>query len=548
MNNRDVFFSFQSPASAGKDLRVVRMTGQEQLGRPSEFILDLAGQAVKIEDMIGATATLRMRFGTSELCHTGILAWLIDGGETKGVHRYRALLTPRLALLKHRATNGVYVDKNLPDILTDVLQGIQLQQRQDFAMQFVGKYEPRELTCRYQETELNFLHRLIERHGVYYYFTADDSDTDNDSANTQEDQLIFADAPTCHHEPDEKHSFRFIEPSGLARSESANLIYDFNLEMCQRIHSVAIEDYNPDRPDLAIAASQQGGSTPGGERFFGGMATNPSEAGNLAKIRVQALDCHATMYTGFLDTPGVRAGQCIKLQNHPYGPFNASYLVTSVCHEGTQAFGSGYGAGKGGPYKARFTAIPADMPFRLLWNTPKPRISGVLSATVTAATSGEYAEVDEQGRYQVVLPFGHRADEPPPSPRIRMLQPYGGGAHGLHFPLHKGTEVQLIFLQGDPDRPIICGATPNHDQASMVTGTHNTAHAMQTSSGNVLLADDNTSNSQIHLSSPNMASYFVLGKLSQDQKDSLHQSMTFPTGVSGKNAGTDNTGGSGNGQ
>ncbi len=101
-------------------------------------------------------------------------------------------------------------------------------------------------------------------------------------------------------------------------------------------------------------------------------------------------------------------------------------------------------------YRNRFTAIPALVQFRALFATPKARIYGTLSARVDAAASGKYAEVDDQGRYKIVLPFdlsgrgGGKA-----SAFVRMMQPYTGADHGMHFPLHKGTEVLLTFIDGD---------------------------------------------------------------------------------------------------
>ena len=78
-------------------------------------------------------------------------------------------------------------------------------------------------------------------------------------------------------------------------------------------------------------------------------------------------------------------------------------------------------------------------------------------------------ELDGQGRYKVKMPFDLSGrQEGKASHWLRMVQPYAGTDHGMHFPLHKGTEVLLTFVEGDPDRPIIAGAVPNPEKPSVI--------------------------------------------------------------------------------
>ncbi len=78
--------------------------------------------------------------------------------------------------------------------------------------------------------------------------------------------------------------------------------------------------------------------------------------------------------------------------------------------------------------------------------------------------------MDDQGRYKVILPFDTSGrKDGKASTFLRMMQPYIGSDHGMHFPLHKGTEVLLTFIEGDPDRPVIAGAVPNPESPSQVT-------------------------------------------------------------------------------
>jgi type VI secretion system secreted protein VgrG len=157
-------------------------------------------------------------------------------------------------------------------------------------------------------------------------------------------------------------------------------------------------------------------------------------------------------------------------------------------------------------------AIPADVQFRPERNTPRPRINGTMNATIDAAGDGQYAEIDDEGRYKVVLPFDQSGNSEGRASRwVRMAQPYSGANYGMHFPLHKGTEVLLTFIDGDPDRPIISGSVPNPDTMSPVTGGNQTASVIRTGGGNQIRIEDNDGGQQIHLSSPTMDSKISIG-------------------------------------
>ena len=143
------------------------------------------------------------------------------------------------------------------------------------------------------------------------------------------------------------------------------------------------------------------------------------------------------------------------------------------------------------PYRARFTSIPATVPFRPPRRTPWPRIDGVINAHIDADSNGDYAQIDGEGRYKVKLPFDVGTTKGLASSRwIRMAQAYAGPGYGNHFPQHKGTEVLLAHVDGDPDRPIIVGAVPNAVTPGTVMDKNASQSVMQTASGIRLELED----------------------------------------------------------
>lgn len=168
-------------------------------------------------------------------------------------------------------------------------------------------------------------------------------------------------------------------------------------------------------------------------------------------------------------------------------------------------------------YFNTFTAIPSANQFRKERSIPKPRFYGTINAIIDSEQSGDYAELDDTGRYKVLLPFD-RADRAggKASYWIRMAQPYGGAQEGMFFPLRKGTEVLLTFIYGDPDQPVISGVVPNPNNPSMVTADSQANSRIKTASGNLIELNDSEGKSRIKLSTPKSNSYMHLGAPNHD--------------------------------
>jgi type VI secretion system secreted protein VgrG len=163
-------------------------------------------------------------------------------------------------------------------------------------------------------------------------------------------------------------------------------------------------------------------------------------------------------------------------------------------------------------YRNYFTSIPDNVQFRLEIKTDQPRISGTIVGRIDSAGSGQYAELDDMGRYKIILPFdlSGRSDGKA-SAWVRMAQPYAGSSHGMHFPLHKGTEVLLTFIDGDPDRPIIAAAVPNPETPSPVNANNQTMSIIQTGGQNKIAMEDKEGSERILMHSPKQGSYLRIG-------------------------------------
>jgi type VI secretion system secreted protein VgrG len=182
------------------------------------------------------------------------------------------------------------------------------------------------------------------------------------------------------------------------------------------------------------------------------------------------------------------AGRPLHLADLPrkHGP--EELLVFDVTHEATiPVFGEAERDDAQYHYANAFRAVPKGFTYRPPRLTPKPRIDGVVTGTIQPGPNGEtggIAQLDAEGRYTVQLHFDTaQPGEQKASHPIRMAQPFAGPSYGMHFPLRRGTEVLVAFVNGDPDRPVIVGALYNATSPNPVVASNATTHQIKSSSG-----------------------------------------------------------------
>jgi type VI secretion system secreted protein VgrG len=202
---------------------------------------------------------------------------------------------------------------------------------------------------------------------------------------------------------------------------------------------------------------------------------------------------------------------------HPFPSFNAKYLTVEARHSGNQAaehagFRELMRLDRDDVYHVEIDAISAKTQFRAESLTAWPRIYGYENGVVDGPADTEYAQIDEQGRYNCKFKFDESTLKGGNATTwVRMMQPHGGDIEGFHFPLRRGTEVVLSFLGGDCDRPVIFGVVPNAVNPSAVTEANYTKNVIQTGSRNRLELEDLAGAEWIRLSTPFAATQLYMG-------------------------------------
>ncbi|MFO0552811.1 MAG: type VI secretion system tip protein TssI/VgrG [Polyangiaceae bacterium] len=482
-----------SSALAGDDkpLVLLGVEGREELSRLFQFQLLLfrAGPPFgdeELDALVSEPCVIAMGPRKSDVVHGALSSLAHIGGAPGGGTYYRATLIPNVYALQLGRRSAVYQNTTVPDMVAGLLGARGLQKGKDFDIRITddAKSPTHEYIVQYQESDWDFIQRWLEHEGYFYWFT-----------HTDGLGLVIADANEDATPIEEPATLPFRNQHNLAQDDKDS-VWSFYATRTRVPASVTLIDYNYRRPlDLLFATQKVDRSGFGHVFLYGDHFKDKSTGAAWAKIRAEELAVDRYVVTGETDCARLRVGHTFKLEEHEHADYDGDYLVTSVEHTVGLAAGalkdeaSARGAERS--YRGRFTAIPLDVPFRPKRLTPWPSIHGILHGHIASDGSGEYAELDDQGRYKVKLPFDLGSSQGQASSRwIRMAQAYSGSGYGAHHPQHKGGEVLIAHLDGDPDRPVIIGAVPNAVTPGPVSSANASQSVLKTASGIRVVMED----------------------------------------------------------
>ena len=472
---------------------VVSFEGEEEISGLFEFRIQLASLDPKIDSakILNKPATftiIRPDQSTREI--HGYISSFEQTGKSRDYIFYKVVLVPRLWQLGLIFQNEIFQNLEIDEMIAKVLEGCKLSGG-DLKVDLKNKPPKIEFMVQYRETNLNFLNRRLEHYGIYYYF----------DQSGDEDVVCFTDDNSKLPAIDSTEKLGFNEnrePLGTKES-----IFEIICREKVVTGSVQLKDYNYMFPEKQLMAQSQIDSKyPGTFYDYGDNFENEKEADSLAKIRNQEILCQSKIFYGNSDCRLLSAGYKFSLDKHYRDDWNSEYIITSITHKGNQhnLYSFQHSATKDKPYENNFTAIPVAIDFRPVRRVQSPKIYGIMNAKIDDSTDGKYASIDEHGRYKVKLPFDlSDKKNGEASHYIRMAQSYSGENYGIHFPLHKGAEVLLTFVDGNPDRPVISGTVPNPSNASPVKGSNQTQSVIRTAGNNEIVIEDSSGEEQIHI-------------------------------------------------
>jgi type VI secretion system secreted protein VgrG len=434
----------------GKDkLLLESFSGQESVSGLFHFTLELVSKApdVAAESVVRTPATIHIALaeGGSRPLH-GIVSRFVQLGQKDGMTSYRAELVPWLWLLSLSSTCRTFQAKTVPDIVKQVFQDAGFS---DFKFKLVKKdWQPRDYCVQYRETHFDFVSRLLEDEGIYYFF---EHEAGKHTMILVDDKSMIVSAPGAS-----VVNIVLGETSQLAKDG----ITQVELERSACTSAVALTDFNPLTPSTGLMAKE--GKK---DEFYDypGQYAVRAEGDRYAKIRLQERLAFEVLVRGDGSSRRLRSGYKFDLDGHYRGPMNRPYFVLSVSHMGTGA-GHTTGDSSGFVYRSAFVAMPHATQYRPPRAAPKPRVYGSQTAIVVGP-AGEEIHTDEYGRVKVQFHWDREGKKDEKSSCwVRVSSTWAGKGWGQIEIPRIGQEVVVDFLEGDPDRPIITGRVYNAEQ------------------------------------------------------------------------------------
>jgi type VI secretion system secreted protein VgrG len=493
-------YSFESAQLPPDTFQVLRFEGTEGISEPFKFELQLISNDPDIEfsKVVNEMATFTMMRGDEEVPVHGIVTDFSLHGRTEDYVVYRATLRPRLHRLTLSYGSRIFQEKKVEDILRTVLQEDGLSSS-DFRFALQESYSSREYCVQYEETDLSFISRLMEFEGIYYFFEHEGG----------QDTLVIADKKSEHKKIPAPVSLRYHEGAGGMIGEDKETVRQFVCEEQVVTGTVQLKDYNYRTPETMTVESEMDGDMPGTRYEYGEHFRETDRGKRLAKVRNEEIEAQRRVMSGESDGMAFRCGYQFTLEKHYRKNLNADYLLTRIEHQGSQRAGLDVDAHRPRPdgepepeYRNRFTCIPATVQYRPPRDTPKPEVPGVLTAKIESA-GGDYAYIDDQGRYRAQMHFDQRDDRSDGTKTlpIRMEQAYSGPDYGIHFPNHADTEMIVAFENGDIDRPVALGTSPNPSNTSPSVSENKMENIVRTHADNQLIMDDTQDETKVRLES-----------------------------------------------
>lgn len=444
------------------------MTGSEELGRLSEFRLQLLSKTGDISPaaLLGRPLTVALTLVEGTRWFNGIVTRFTSTGWEGDYVSYEAVVHPWLWLLKRSSTCQIFQDRTVLEIVQqvcgkEIYAGFSLLSAELLS----GVYPKMPYCVQYRETDFDFVCRLLEDAGIYFYFTHE----------VDKHTLVLADSYGAHQPIVGYQSLKFAgSMHGNALREESVSEWAVSGEI--QAGSYALTDFDYEKASasnngslLSKAQIPSGFAVPDFELFDYPGNYASAEAGNaLALARMERAHGQSMLVKARSNARGLYCGGLFSLSEHPREDQNLGYLITGAQYElYTSSYASGAEGGELG-FDCHFSAIGKDHAFRPQCIIAKPLVQGPQTAIVVGkgAEGGDEEEIwtDPLGRIKVQFHWDRLGvNDNASSCWVRVAQTWAGKGWGSLFIPRVGMEVVVSFLEGNPDRPLVTGCVYNSD-------------------------------------------------------------------------------------
>jgi type VI secretion system secreted protein VgrG len=444
----------------GADALILKsVSANEQLGRLFRYEVDVlsAKSDVDFEKILGQNVTIRMQRPDGEIRFlNGYVSRFEVTGYPAKLTEYRATIVPHLWVLTRHTDCRIFQNLSVTEIFDKVVKEQHGYTDIEIKLENASAYKKRENCVQYRETDFEFISRLLEEEGIYYFFKHEDG----------KHTMVLCNSPVGHEATKEYETLPFRQTrSHLGTERVMEFTIESEIKPVQYTHTdYDFKETNKDLKKTAKSTPRQHGFNKGEIFDYPGRYIAPDVGEGLGKVRIEEIHAGYMVAHGRTDAIGLYTGAKVKLTEHPREAINAiEWLVTSTTWRAVNNVSQSVSGvdDQRASFACTFTALDATVPFRTPRTTQRPVVHGPQTAVVVGK-KGEEIWTDEHGRVKVQFFWDResKGDENS-SCWCRVSQGWAGKNWGMITIPRMGQEVIVDFLEGDPDQPIITGRVYN---------------------------------------------------------------------------------------
>lgn len=440
----------------GADVLILQqMKGREEISQPFHFQLKMLShkQDIAFKDIITKNVTIKVDQADGKHRFFNGHVSRFRQCDNEGMFAvYEAEVVPWYWFLGLNSDCRIYQDQTVPEIVEEVLKRMGVKK---FELKLNRTYQKREYCVQYRESSLNFVSRLLEEEGIFYYFRHEDGSH----------VMVIGDHGGAHVPTPDVSSFRFEPGTGEGYNREEDFVQGWTKTQEIRTGKHALNDYNFKTASTSLLQQTDTSSnitlSPPIEFYdYPGEYETTSAGEQYTRLHMEEDEVAGTRIHGRGTCRQFSPGFRWELTDHPRSAENGEYVLTSVSHSAAANLEE-FGMGESSYYRSEFTCIPRAFKYRPPRTTRKPIVQGLQTAVVVGP-SGEEIHTDEYARVKVQFYWDRQGKKDDKSSCwMRVVQATAGGGWGSMFLPRIGHEVVVEFLEGDPDRPIITGSVYN---------------------------------------------------------------------------------------
>jgi type VI secretion system secreted protein VgrG len=433
------------------------MHAREEIGRLGEYQLDLLSpkKDINLDQILGKNVTVKLALPHDATRYfNGYVTRFAQGGTYGRYNRYFAVVHSWLWFLTRTTDCRIFQDMTVPDIVKKVFGD---HTTADFELELTGKYRKWNYCVQYRETDFNFVSRLMEEEGIYYYIRH------TDGHNT----VVLTDSTSKHAASPGYEKIPFIAPDQLVRPELEHISsWDFSREIQPGVY--VHDDYDLERPSVELKTRKvlSRSYAPSDYEIYDypGHYLQKADGEQYAGVRIDELGSQFETAHAVTNSKGIRVGSLFTLDKFPRDDQNREHLILGATYDLEFSEYEAMPQGSGTSYQCSFVTMSSQQQFRPGRATPKPFVQGPQTAVVVGP-GGDEIYTDNFGRVKVQFHWDRYGKKDQNSSCwIRVSHPWAGKAWGGISLPRIGQEVIVDFLEGDPDQPIITGRVYNAEQ------------------------------------------------------------------------------------